>query len=308
MDRRAFIAATAALPLAGALPAAAQPYPKLTAAQARRIGATTVCWRHNMTPPVGRAFESGLKFDMLGAPKYLKDNFGITGVEVWNNQMPDSSLEFCARLRAAAQSIGSRITNLQVDGSHDLSAADPVARAASVETVKGWMNKAKALGAPSMRSNIGSGNARVPLALGPATESFKAQAEYGKTIGVKIMIENHGSTVEAAVAVLKAVDHPFCRGILDWGFATPAATTPELRLAEHSAMFPYIDLVSAKGLHFNAAYNHVEYPIAPIVAATEAFGFKGVYSIELYAEPDPPADTDAAVASMIRAIAPGLSS
>jgi sugar phosphate isomerase/epimerase len=259
-----------------------------------------------MTPPVGKAFETGPKFDMLGAPKYLKDNFGITGVEVWNYEMPDSSLDFCRKVRAAAEAIGSRITNLQVDGPHNLSAADPVVRASSVEAVKEWMDKAKALGAPGIRSNIGSGNARTPLAVGPATESFTALAEYGKTIGVKIMVENHGSTVEAAVAVLKAVNHPFCRGILDWGFATQAATTPELRLAEQSVMFPYVDLVSAKGLHFDAAYNHIEYPIAPIVAATEAAGFKGVYSIELYAEPDPPPDTDAAMASMIRAIAPGV--
>jgi hypothetical protein len=143
-----------------------------------------------------------------------------------------------------------------------------------------------------------------PVGAGSGDESFTALAEYGKIIGVKILIKSHGSAVEAAVAVLKPVNHPFLPRHRRLGFAT--ATMPESRLAEHSSMSSYIDLVSAKGLHFDAAYNHVEYPIAHIVAATEAAGFKGVYSIELYQEPDPPADTDAAIASTIRAIAPGV--
>jgi sugar phosphate isomerase/epimerase len=313
MDRRAFMAATA-IPLVGATlggVARAQPALRLTPAQTRRIGATTVCWRHNMTPPVGKAFETGPKFDLLGAPRHLKDTLGLTNVEVWNYQFPDKSLDFCGRLRAAAQATGSRIINLQLDQTpdqpHDLSNADPKVRSDSIAVVKAWMDRAKALGAPSLRANIDTGRSGPVLQLGPATESFAALAQYGQSIGVKILIENHigvSSKVTNCVTLLKAVNHPFCRAIIDWG--NSAAITPEARLADLSQLFPYVDLVSAKGLRFDADYNHIDYPVSAIVRATEASGYKGIYSVELYSEPNPPADTDRAVASMVTAIANAL--
>jgi sugar phosphate isomerase/epimerase len=324
MDRRSFIAGIA--PFAGALisgckPNTAAPPPAaaaaaavtLTEAQARRIGMTTVCWRHNMTPPVGDAFATGPKFDILGAPKIFKDTFGIRNVEVWNYQLPEKSADFAAKLRGAAESIGSRILNLQLDQSPqepcDLSSADSKMRADSIAVAKSWMDIAKALGSPTMRVNVDSGAPNLPLKLGPATESFKTLAEYGQSIGVKILVENHigaSAKVDNCVALLKAVNHPFCRGLIDWG--NSAATTAEGRVADLSKMFPFVELVSAKGLHFDAAYNHTDYPIAPLVTATEASGYKGVYSIELYAEPNPPADTTAAVTSMIKAMLPELKS
>ena len=325
MDRRSFIAgvvpfagtlisgckpSTPAAPAAAPAPAAAV---SLTEAQAKRIGMTTVCWRHNMTPPVGDAFATGPKFDMLGAPKFFKDTFGVSNVEVWNYQFPEKSAAFAARLRAAAESIGSRILNLQLDQTPqepcDLSSTDGKVRADSIAVTKSWMDIAKALGAPTMRVNVDSGAPGQPLRLGPATESFKALAEYGQSIGVKILVENHigaSAKVDNCVAILKAVNHPFCRGLIDWG--NSEATTPEGRVADLSKLFPFVELVSAKGLHFDPAYNHIDYPIGPIVAATEASGYKGVYSVELYAEPNPPTDTTAAVASMIKAMLPELKS
>lgn len=311
MDRRSFIAATA-IPLAGTLfggldRAAGQSPAKLTATQAKRLGATTVCWRHNMTPPVGKAAETGPKFDILGSPKYLKDTFGLTNVEVWNYQFPDRSIDFCHKLRSAAASVGSRISNLQLDATpdqpHDLSSNDSKVRADSLTLVKSWMDRAAALGAPSMRANVDSGRRGQPLQVATAAESFKALAEYGKSIGVKILVENHigaSAKVDNCVTLLKAVDHPFCRGIIDWGNSD--ASTPDGRIADLSKLLPWVELVSAKGLHFDANYGHIDYPIAPLVKSAEAAGYKGIYSIELYAEPNPPADTDAAVASMIREI------
>jgi len=319
MDRRSFIAG--ALPLAGALitgfkpgqtaaktiAAKTAPATTLTAAQFKRIGMTTVCWRHNFNPPIGGAATSGPKFDMLGAPQFFKDRFGIRNVEIWNMQFPDTSIAFCKKLRANAEAIGSRIINIQLDEDYDLSSTDQKRREDSIALVKGWMDRAVAVGAPTMRANIDSGKPGLDLQIGPATQSFVALAEYAKSIGIKILIENHigaSAKVDNCVALLKAVNHPSCRSIIDWGNSD--ASSPEGRLADLSKLFPYVELVSAKGLHFDANYHHVDYPIAPLVAATEASGYKGIYSVELYAEPGPPADPVAACKSMINAILPEL--
>jgi hypothetical protein len=326
MDRRSFIAG--AVPFAGVLIAgckpstpaappatpATAPAVTLTEAQAKRIGMTTVSWRHNMTPTIpqiGELFATGPKFDVLTAPKFFKDTFGVTNVEVWNYQFPDRSPDFLAKLRGACESIGSRIINLQLDQTPDepcdLSSTDGKVRADSVAVAKAWMDRAKLLGSPLMRVNVDSGKPDLPLILGPAVESFKALAEYGQSIGVKILVENHigaSAKVDNCVQILKGVNHPFCRGIIDWG--NSQATTSEARVSDLSKLFPWVELVSAKGLGFDASYNHIDYAIAPLVAATEASGYKGVYSIELYKEPGAPADTVAAEMSMIKAILPEL--
>ena len=321
MDRRLFIAG--ALPLAGSLlagcnrspakttaaatPAAAPAALQLTPDQARRMGMTTVCFRHNFNPPIGDAAATGPKLDMLSAPKFMKDTFGLSNVEVWSMQFPDQSLDFCKKLRGAAEAIGSRISNIQLDGDYDLSSPDPKRRADSIALVKGWMDRAVAVGAPTMRANVDAGTAGLPLVVGPAAQSFTTLAEYAKRIGTKILIENHigaSAKVDNCVTLLKAINHPNCRAIIDWGNSD--APSPEGRLADLSKLFPFVELVSAKGLHFNPDYSHKDYPIAPLVQATEASGYKGIYSVELYAEPDAPADPVAACRSMIAAIAPEL--
>jgi len=328
MNRRSFIAGAGVAPLAGLLlagckpstpaapaaPAAPAPVVTLTEAQQQRIGMTMVSWRHDMTPSIpqiGEPGPGGVKFDVLTAPKYFKDTFGVTNVEVWNYQFPDKGPDFMAKLRGACESIGSRIIDLQLDQTPeepcDLSSTDGKVRADSIAVAKAWMDRAKLLGSPLMRVNVDSGKPKLPLVLGPAVESFKTLAEYGQSIGVKILVENHigaSAKVDNCVQILKGVNHPFCRAIIDWGNSD--AATPEARVADLSKLFPWVELVSAKGLTFDAKYNHIDYPIAPIVAATEASGFKGVYSIELYHEPNPPADTVAAETSMIKAILPEL--
>lgn len=60
----------------------------------------------------------------------------------------------------------------------------------------------------------------------------------------------------------------------------------------------FADRISAKGMRFNAAYEHLSYDLAPCVRAAEQAGFKGIYSIELWTPTDPPADPVRAVRSV----------
>ena len=70
------------------------------------------------------------------------------------------SLDYCQQIKAAAEAVGSRIINIQVDGSENLSDPDAAKRAASIETIKKWMDRAAAVGAPTCRANTGGGTGR----------------------------------------------------------------------------------------------------------------------------------------------------
>ncbi|MFL6279999.1 MAG: sugar phosphate isomerase/epimerase family protein [Vicinamibacterales bacterium] len=317
MNRRSFIhlggKAAAIVPLWAVAPTfatfsrAAESAQAIPEAVLRRIGITTVCFRERFTqtrtktaPPLGADQE----LTLLTAPKFLADTLGLHNVEIWSAQFADMSLDYCRQIKAAAAAVKSRIINIQVDGQENLSDPDAAKRAASVDAIKKWMDRAAAVGAPTCRANTGGGPPEA-WDVNRTADSFRQLAQYGKGIGVKILVENHigySADIDKVVAVVKTVNDPNCRVISDWG-NTPS-NSPDARVAGLSKMFPYLELVSAKELDFDEQNRHVNYDVVPLIKATEASGFKGIYSIEFYGKP--PKDVVAAAQDMIKALAANI--
>jgi sugar phosphate isomerase/epimerase len=315
MNRRLFIRvgtqAAAAIPFWGAASAFAsvsrQPAaaPKVPAAVLRRIGITTVCFRERFaqTREKGSApLAPDQELTLLTAPKFMAETLGLHNVEIWSAQFADQSIDYCRQVKAAAEAVKSRIINVQVDGSENLSDPDGAKRAASIETIKKWMDRAAAVGAPTCRANTGGGSPEA-WDVNRTADSFRQLAQYGRKIGVKILVENHigySADIDKVVAVIKAVGDPYCRAICDWG----NSPSNEGRVAALSKLFPYLELVSAKELDFDENNRHVNYDVVPIIKATEASGYKGLYSIEFYGKP--PKDVVAAAKDMIAALAANI--
>jgi len=164
------------------------------------------------------------------------------------------------------------------------------------------MDRAAAVGAPTCRANTGAGPAEA-WDVKRTSDSFRQLAQYGKTIGVKILVENHigySADIDKVVAIIKTVNDPYCRAICDWG----NSPNNEGRVAALSKLFPHLELVSAKELDFDENNRHVNYDVVPIIKATEASGYKGIYSIEFYGKP--PKDTVAAARDMIKALSENI--
>jgi sugar phosphate isomerase/epimerase len=315
MNRRSFIRlgtrAAAVVPIWAAAPAfardprvgaAAQPVP---AAVLRRIGITTVCFRERFTQTREKGaapLAAGQELTLLTAPKFIAETLGLHNVEIWSAQFADQSLDYCRQVKAAAEAVKSRIINVQVDGSENLSDPDAAKRAASIDMIKKWMDRAAAVGAPTCRANTGGGRPEA-WDVNRTADSFRQLAQYGRKIGVKILVENHigySADIDKVVAVIKAVDDPYCRAICDWG----NSPSNEGRVAALSKLFPYLELVSAKELDFDENNRHVNYDVVPIIKATEASGYKGLYSIEFYGKP--PKDVVAAAKDMIAALSANI--
>jgi L-ribulose-5-phosphate 3-epimerase len=312
MKRRTFLQhgcrALAAAPLYPAL--SAQPHDApIPPAILSRIGITTVCFRERFpsTRSKNMPAPAGGDLTILDSPKFIADQLGIHNVEVWNFEFEDTSLDYCRRVREAASRVGSKILNIQLDGPYDLSSPDPAKRAESIKFVKEWMDRAVALGSPRLRANSGGEAPGAVWNLERVADSYRQLNEYGKKVGVKLLCENHigfSRDIDKAVAIVKAVNDPNCRTLSDWG-NTPASSNTE-RIAGLRKMFPYLELVSAKEMDFDEQNRHVSYDIVPIIKATEASGFRGIYSIELYTEKSPPRDPVAAARDMARVIAANI--
>ena len=271
----------------------------------RRIGITTVCFRDRFTQTrekKSEAMPAGEELTLLTAPKLIADTLGIHNVEIWNFQFADTSLDYCKQIRAAAEAVKSRIINIQVDGSENLSDPDAAKRAASIDIIKRWMDRAAAVGAPTLRANTGGGPAEA-WDVNRTADSFRQLAEYGKKINVKILVENHigySADIDKVVAVIKAVNNPYCRAICDWG----NSPKDEGRVAALGKLFPYLELVSAKKLDFDENNRHINYDVVPIIKATEASGYRGIYSIEFYGKP--PKDVVAAARDSLKELAANI--
>jgi len=270
----------------------------------KRIGCTTVCFRPRF--PATRADKTPRPDDWtpLTVPRVFAEQLGVHNVELWSRHFPDTSPAYCRKVQAAAEAVGSRIINIQLDEpGYNLSHAEAAERKKSVAMVRQWMDRAADCGATSLRANTGGGR-NVPFDVSLTGDSFAQLAEHGRKIGVKILIENHGghsNNPDNIVAIIKHVDSPFCRALPDFG-NMPTNFTQQQRTAFLKKLFPYAHLVSAKGMVFDEQYRHVSYDVAACVAVGEAAGFKGIYSVEMWAPGYYPPDPNRAIKEMIRMI------
>ncbi len=235
-----------------------------------RIACTTASFRD----------EFSKSLTLNDAAAYFDDELGIKNVEIIAIHFQDSSPRALATLRHSAERRGSRIINIQLDGPrYDLSSPDQQARAASIELVKQWMDKAALLGCSSLRANTGGGER---FDLQTTADSFRRLADHGETIGVKILVENHGGyslVVDNILAIIAAVQSPFCQSLPDFG-NVPDSFSQSEREAFIGKMIPSAHLISAKIKHFDENRVHQLYDIGSLVRMSEANGFTGIYSLE----------------------------
>jgi sugar phosphate isomerase/epimerase len=281
---------------------AASSTPEIPARKLDRLALSSSTHRGNYD---GRQSVEGAtpRLSHLTLPRFARETFGLRKIELWDQQFGPQghTVEQCRLIRAAADAAGVSIINVEVE---DMPPLDQPDRAATMAAFKDWLDKGRILGCGSIRVNVNRGQA--PQTNVPAViEVLRAAADYGQTVGVRVLLENHGgytASLPNMLELVKAVNHDFCRIELDWGAWTP----PGDRYADMQAVMPMVHIVSAKGVTFDeATYQHTSFDVARLVRNAEAGGFTGVYSIELYGTPAPK-DTDRAVRSYMKLIADNM--
>jgi sugar phosphate isomerase/epimerase len=286
MQRREFLKRTSA---AFAAPLFSTAVSSTALAQAggapERIGIATWSFRHLIAAgrnPNAPAPERAV-MTALDAPKFVREELGLTQLEIIINHLDERTVAYAGRVRAAADKVGVKFINFQLGG--QMLATDPAVRAKSIDEIKDGMRIAAALGAPSVRADVG-GRAGDPLDLAITADSYKQIVEFGSTIGVMPMPENHGghsTDPDTLVSIMKAID-PRIRAIVDWGNFRVENQTQ--RIESTRKVLPYAGLISAKFDRFDAEYRP-SYDVAELVRLVEGSGYRGKYSIEIT---NPPVD------------------
>ncbi|HIG28308.1 MAG TPA: sugar phosphate isomerase/epimerase [Verrucomicrobiales bacterium] len=242
---------------------------------------------------------------LIDFPAFLADRLKVHQIEIFSGHFPDTSLDYCRRVRDAADRSNSKVINLQMDQpGYNLSSEDKSNREKSVQSVKKWMDRAMACGSTSLRANTGRGKR---FDLETTADSFRRLAEYGASIGLKVLVENHGghsNKAENIVAIIKAVNSSWLRSLPDFG---NIQGNDEKRHSFLKKILPYADLISAKGMYFDDDMKHSPYDIGACVRLAESVGFKGIYSLEQWAPKPIEADDLSVARYLIQVILGNLS-
>ena len=250
-----------------------------------RVGVATWSFRHLVAagrnanaPAPERAVMTA-----LDVPKFVRGELGLRQLEIIINHLDERTVAYAERVRAAADQAGVKFMNLQLGG--QMSAPDPAVRSKSIDEIKDGMRIAAALGAPTVRADVG-GQAGGPLDLKITADSYLQLVEFGASIGVMPMPENHGghsTDPDTLVSIMRAVD-PRVRAIMDWG--NWRVENQAQRIESTRKLLPYTGLVSAKVDRYDDNYQP-GYDVAELVKLVEGSAYRGKYSIEIT---NPPPD------------------
>jgi hypothetical protein len=210
-------------------------------------------------------FERG-EIHILDFPAMIADRYGVYNLEVVAPHFGDADPAVLGdRLRAA----GSRIVNIPIDikelwETPSLSSPNPAIRDHAISLYSAWIERAGAMGVPSVRCDPGLLNLDD---LSPTVSSYRCLVSYGAARGVEVSVENHGSASAHPEQLAEVLRASGAAALPDFG-NFPDDDTRERGLR---VLFPL-----AKSI----CHAKLIPSIARCIAIAEKAGFGGVYSIE----------------------------
>src|SRR5512138_2388123 len=236
LDRRTFLATSAALPAGLASALALRSPPPLAAAAVGAAAGTRLKPSLNAYS-FSELLEANAKdptkgIDLFGVCDFCAKH-GFDAVDVTGYFFPGypnaPSDQYLFKLKRHAFDLGLALSGTGVR--NDFTTADAKVRAEGVQRVKTWIEVAAKLGAPTVRAfadsqapyknwHEASGNATRETVEQWAADALRECAEHGERYGVIVAVQNHLdfiSTGAQHASLLDRVNHPWCRAMVDTG-------------------------------------------------------------------------------------------
>lgn len=231
------------------------------------------------------------KMTNLDFPKVAQSEFGINAVEYVTGFFDDKAedMTYLKELKQRADDLGVRNVLIMVDMWADhgtLASADAGRRKTAAGNHRKWVDAAEFLGCHAIRVNAhGYEEASYQDARDYFVDGLSQLVEYGKSVDISIVVENHGgysSNAQWLVEVMEGVNSNYCGTLPDFGnfridgdkeiFYDPLKGLTEL--------MPFAKGVSAKANDFdrNGLETTMDFPA--MLKVVEASDFEGYVGIE----------------------------
>ncbi|MBE15239.1 MAG: sugar phosphate isomerase/epimerase family protein [Dokdonia sp.] len=252
-------------------------------------------------------FQDG-SLDPMNFAQIAKD-LGFSGVEYVTQLYPqlagkendrETIMQLAQSLLDQSEQAGVDNVLIMVDHAGELADPDPLKRKQAIQNHVYWLDAAKLMGAKAVRANL-FGELDPVKWHQYAVNSLNELGAYGQSIGVHIIIENHGgwsSDSKKLAAVLTEVDNPNVGTLPDFGnfcvkreggerWSTPCVLEYDMYVGTKE-MMPFAKGVSAKSYAFddNGNETKIDYPRMMQIVADA--GYKGYIGVEYEGNLDDP--------------------
>ena len=282
LSRRAFLESVAA-----ALPAAVFLPPLRPRSIGPLFSISLVEWSLHKTLYAG-------ELDNLDFPAAARNDYQVDAVEYVNSFFKGKAEDqgYLRELRQRADDYGVKSLLIMCDGEGAIGDPDDAARTRAVENHYRWVEAARYLGCHSIRVNAQSeGTPEEQREL--AADGLRRLIEFAAPREINVIVENHGglsSNGEWLASVIRAVDHPRCGTLPDFGNFRVGEGEWYDRYKGVAELMPFAKAVSAKSNDFDESGNerHTDYErMLGIVLAAGYHGYVGIeYEGTELSEPD----------------------
>ena len=244
-----------------------------------------------------RSLYSG-ELDHLDFAKISKENFGIDAIEYVNSFFFEKAEDksYLREMKNRADDYGVKSLLIMCDNEGSLGDPDNQKRQKAVENHYKWHEAAKYLGCHSIRVNAylteslhglevgdytktGSYENQVSL----AADGLRKLTEFGANIGINTIVENHGGLSSDGAwlaSVMKAVDHPMCGTLPDFGNFRIKGDRWYDRYKGVKELMPFAKAVSAKSHDFDSNGNETQTDFFRMMDIVIDAGYSGYVGIE----------------------------
>ena len=227
--------------------------------------------------------------DPLDFPKTARKDFGIDAVEYVNQFFMDKARDerWLGELKKRCDDLGVKSLLIMCDGVGRLGDPDEVKRTQAVEGHCPWVDAAKFLGCHSIRVNADS--AGMPEEQHKlVVDGLARLTDYGAKRDINVIVENHGGRSSDGawlVGVIKAVNHPRCGTLPDFGNFHIGQNSDGTdiwydRYQGVREMMPLAKAVSAKSYDFDAQGNETHTDFRKMMRIVLEAGYRGRVGIE----------------------------
>ena len=244
-----------------------------------------------------RSLYSG-ELDHLDFAKISKENFGIDAIEYVNSFFFEKAEDksYLREMKNRADDYGVKSLLIMCDNEGSLGDPDNQKRQKAVENHYKWHEAAKYLGCHSIRVNAylteslhglevgdytktGSYENQVSL----AADGLRKLTEFGANLGMNTIVENHGGLSSDGAwlaSVMKAVDHPMCGTLPDFGNFRIEGDRWYDRYKGVKELMPFAKAVSAKSHDFDSNGNETQTDFFRMMDIVIDAGYSGYVGIE----------------------------
>lgn len=164
----------------------------------KALGITTSSFSGHLAPRAARG-----KISLLDLPRILKDELGMTVIDLNTSTLSVTDRKYLDQLRAAADKAGCVLTNLKMNqGKLDMNSPNSATRMKALNTYKKSIDVASRLGLKWARP--------LPRAERPDMQihiaSYRELCDYGAERNVQLLVENYGWMQNDPASVVKLVE------------------------------------------------------------------------------------------------------